>query len=436
MTTVASVDFGAASMRVCRVDLDARPVTCEVVHRAEHVPVRLPDGSLRWDWDRLVGETITGLGGALERGPIDSIGVDTWAVDYGLLDGDRKLLSAPHSYRSDRTKAYRQTYRRVAHRRFYETCGLQVQPFNTIFQLAAHDRAELDAAAHLLFLPDLVVFHLTGQIATERTNAGSSGLYDLAKRDWSDELIDASGAPRHVFQPIVDAGTPAGAWRDIGVHRVAGHDTASAVVAIPAATENTAFVSSGTWLLVGAERDEPDTSLLAQAENFTNELGALGGLRFLKNVAGYWLLNECLRQWGNGDLDGYLERARKIEEEIPIFDATDPRFLSPKDMVAEIRLAAGLDERDGDDMVVRCIIESMAAATAVVIERLGDVNDVVLLGGGAKDDFLSERIADHARVPVRRGPVEAAALGNALVQGIALGVFSDLADARRALGPA
>jgi rhamnulokinase len=428
VTTVAAVDLGATSVRVCRIDLDARPVSVDVVHRVPHAPVRLPDGSLRWDWERLVGAVRDGLDRA---GRVDSIGVDTWAVDYGLVDADGNLLGAPHSYRSERTRDFERVIDRIGSRRLYEICGLQTQAFNTIFQLAAHDRDELDAAAHLLFLPDLVVHHLTGAVGTERTSAGSSGLYDLRAHDWSEQLIDASGAPRRLFDGIADAPSPAGHWCGIPVHRVGGHDTASAVVALPDATDATAFVATGTWLLVGKERDEPDTSPEAQSDNFTNEIGALGGIRFLKNVAGFWMLNECLRLWGITDAAPLLAAARNVDA--GSFDATDASLLAPADMEAEVRRLAGLSAEAGREVVVASIVESMAATTARVIERLGDVRDVVVVGGGAHDEFLSERIAHHCGLPVRRGPVEAAAVGNALVQGIALGVFENLEDARRAL---
>lgn len=414
MTTVIAVDCGAASIRVCRVDLEAQDV--DIVHRYPHAPVRAPDGTLRWDWDRLVDEMFEGLELAISTGPVASIGIDTWAVDYGLLDADGKLLGAPHAYRSDRTSDYGQVLDRVGRRRFYEICGLQVQPFNTIFQLAAHDRDELERAAHLLFLPDLLVHHLTGEIATERTSAGSSGLYDLRDRDWSDELIDASSAPRRLFGEIVDAPAPAGTWRDIPVVRVGGHDTASAVVATPDAGTTAAFVSSGTWLLVGRLTDEPDTSEDAQAQNFTNELGALGGIRFLKNVAGYWLLNECLRKWSIDDPSDLLADAARADA--PTFDATDPTLLAPPDMEAEIRKLAGLPTADRD-VIVRSIVESMARTAADVVETLGDVDEIVLLGGGARDDLLVELIGKHSGLPVRRGPAEATAIGNAIVQGMA-----------------
>ena len=390
-----------------------------MVHRHAHAPVLAADGTLRWDWERLTDEMFEGLEVALARGPVASIGIDTWAVDYGLLDADGKLLSAPHCYRSDRTRAYERTLERVGRRRYYEICGLQVQPFNTIFQLAAHDRGELEAAEHLLFLPDLLVHHLTGEIATERTSAGSSGLYDLRAGDWSDELIEAAGAPPRLFTDIVDAPQRAGTWRGVRVVRVGGHDTASAFAAVPGASPNTAVVASGTWLIVGRLQPEPDFSPQAQSENFSNELGALGGVRFLKNVAGYWMLNECLRAWGVRDPVPLIEAAGRIGA-APAFDATDPVLLAPADMEAEVRRLAGLRGSDGREVVVRSIIESMASTTAAVIERLGGIEQIVLLGGGTRDDLLAERIGERAGLPVRRGPAEATAVGNALVQKTAL----------------
>ena len=415
MTSVIAVDFGATSIRVSRVDLETLDV--DVVHRYPHEPVHAADGSLRWDWNRLVDEMFEGLELAIAKGPVASIGIDTWAVDYGLLDGDGKLLSAPHTYRSDRTNDHERVLDRVGRRRFYEICGLQVQPFNTIFQLAAHDPDELAGAEHLLFLPDLLVHHLTGEIATERTSAGSSGLYDLRAGDWSDELIDASGAPRRLFGDIVDAPARAGTWRDIPVVRVSGHDTASAVMAIPESSEGAAFVASGTWLLVGRMLDEPDTSEGARAENFSNELGAFGGIRFLKNVAGYWLLNECLRKWGIEDPSDLLGAAARVDA--PTFDATDRSLLRPDDVEAEIRRLAGLPDA-GRDVIVRSTVASMARTTADVLARRGDVTEVVVLGGGARDELLCELISRESGLPVRCGPAEASATGNAMVQGMAL----------------
>jgi len=437
MSVVVAVDLGATSARVGRVDLSRQPVDVEVVHRYPHQAVVGSDGSLRWDWDRIVAEVEVGIRLAVERGPVASIGIDTWGVDYGLVDGEGRLLSAPHSYRSHRTDGYGAVVDRVGARRLYEIAGVQLQPFNTIFQLAAHDREELAAAAHLLFLPDLLVHHLTGSIGAERTIAGTSGLLDLATETWSDELVDACGVPRRLLPDVVRAGSRAGTWEGVPVHLVGSHDTASAVVAMGARPgPGTAFVASGTWLLVGREQDTPDLSEEAQSVNLTNELGALGGVRLLKNVGGFWLLNECRRHWGDLTTESLLDEAAAWTGDAPAVDATDARFFAPADMAAELRDAAGLAGDAPRGQIARVAVESMAATTASVLERLGDVKELALFGGGAGASLLVDRLAERTGLPVRCGPVEATALGNALVQGIGLGLLSDLTEARACLDDA
>jgi rhamnulokinase len=437
VSVVVAVDLGATSARVCRVDLSARPVAVEVVHRHPHVAVTHADGSLRWDWDRIVAEVEVGLRRALERGPVASIGVDTWGVDYGLVDGDGGLLSPPHSYRSHRTDGYGDLADRIGRRRLYEIAGLQLQPFNTLFQLAAHDPSELEAAEHLLFLPDLLVHHLTGSVGAERTIAGTSALLDIGKGDWSDELVEACGVPRRLLPELRPAGERAGTWEGIPVHLVGSHDTASAVVAMGAApSERSAFVASGTWLLVGREQAEPDLSPEAEALNLTNELGALGGVRLLKNVGGFWLLNECVRVWGDTTTEELLEQAAAWDGPAPAVDATDGRFFAPDDMPSEIRSAAGLADDAPRALVARVAVESMAQTAADVLAHVGPVDEVALFGGGAGADLLVDRLAARSGVPVLCGPIEATAVGNALVQGIGLGLLVDLAEARSCLeGP-
>jgi rhamnulokinase len=432
VTQVAAVDFGATSIRVARVDLDARPPTVEVVHRHRHAPVRDAGVGLRWDWSCLLAETERGLDLAMERGPLASIGVDTWGVDYGLLGRDGGLLSPPHSYRSGRTAGYRAVVDRIGERRLYERTGLQLQPFTTLFQLAAHDPDELARAAHVLLLPDLVVHHLTGSIQAERTAAGTSGLVDLATREWSGELLDAVGLSTSILPPLRDPATPVGAWRGVPVHLVGGHDTASAVAALPpTGAAQRAFVATGTWLLVGREQPAPDTSEARQAANFTNELGVDGATRLLKNIAGFWLLEGCRAAWGDPPLEDLLARAAAVEDPVPTFDATDPRFLAPDDMLAEVQAAAGLDRRAGRGVVVRSIVASLAASAADVLEHgLAGTDEMALIGGGAAVGLLRDELAARTGLPVVVGATEAAVLGNALVQGMALGCYADLADAR------
>lgn len=431
-TRVAAVDFGATSVRVCVVDVDAAPLAVEVVHRVAHEPVREPDGSLRWRWDGLVAEMERGLELARAGGPLASIGVCTWGVDYGLIDATGSLLSPPHCYRSTRTSGFLGVVDRVGDRRRYEISGVQLQPFNTIFQLAAHDRDELVRAHRCLLLPDLLVHHLTGAEGAELTAAGTTSLLDIATRSWSDELIGVTGAARELFPEIVEPATRAGTWRGVDVHRVGGHDTASAVAATSGG-DGVAFVSSGTWMLVGREQPSADTSIDAQADNFTNEIAVDGNVRFLKNLAGFWLVEECRRVWGIRDGGELLREAADARPEGELFDTADRRFLAPADMGAEIRSAAGLPDDAPRGAVVRAAVESMAQSTAAVLERLGGIRAVSLVGGGAGLRLLTRALERRTGLPVYPGPAEATALGNALVQGVALGRWPDLAAARSTL---
>ena len=438
MTAVVAVDFGASSIRVCRVDLAERPPAIDVVHRVPHGPVADGRGRLRWDWDRLVAEMDRGLAAALDHGPVASIGADTWGVDYGLLDRRGELVAPPVSYRDARTDdVHREVVDRIGAERLYRTTGIQLQPFNTLFQIAADERDQLAAARHLLMLPELLVHHLTGEITAERTSAGTTALVDIATGDWSAELADAVGLDTRLLAPIAPAGTPVGTWRGVPVHLVGGHDTASAVAAMGAApTAGSAFVSAGTWLLVGREQPEPDTSEAARLANFTNEAGCLGGVRFLRNLAGSWLIEGCRPAWGDRPVDELLAAAEaSTAPPGAIVDVADARFLHPEDMLAEVTSAAGLARDASPAVVVRVVVESAAAGTADVLRRLGGVTDVHVFGGGSQSELYRRALAERSGVPVHAGPVEATALGNALVQGVALGVFADLADARAHLQP-
>jgi rhamnulokinase len=428
-TAVAAVDFGAMSIRVCRIDLDVPRPQLEVIHRYAHHPIADAAGTLRWDWDRLVAEMQRGLERARARGPLASIGIDAWAVDYGLLDAAGDLVEAPVSYRDGRTSGYRDVVDRIGEQRLYQIAGLQLMPINTIFQIAAHDRGALSRARHLLMLPELLAFHLTGEITAELTSAGSTGLFDLSTGDWSDELATAVDLPRPTLPDILRPGTLVGKWRDVPVHLVGGHDTASAVLG--GGADGAAYVSAGTWLLVGRMLDRPDTSEAARLGRFTNEQGAAGGIRFLRNVAGWWLVEECRRSWGDPDLDALLDAAGAVGP-VPAADATDPRFLAPADMAAELVAAAGLGREATRPEIVRCAVESMARSTASVVAQLG-LRKVQVFGGGSRSALLLDLLTEHVDGSVTVGPVEATALGNAMSQGLALGVFGSVAEARHTL---
>lgn len=444
MTRVLAVDLGAQSARVVAVDLpdDDRPPSYEVVHRVSHGPVTHDDGSLRWDWARLVAEVERGLHQALATSdePVASIGVDTWGVDYGLVDGRGELLSAPFAYRDHRTEGWNAVADRLGRERLYSLTGIQLMGINTVFQLAAHDREELAAAEGLLMLPELLVSALTGVRTGERSSAGTSGLVDLATGDWSGELLDGIGVDRRLLPELCPATTPVGEWLGVPVHLVGGHDTASAVAAIPGPpAAGAAFVSSGTWMLVGAERPTPDTSPAAMAANFSNEPGVLGGVRFLKNVMGLWLFEQCRAQWDDPPIDDLVRGAEQVDAaDVPTFDATHERFLAPADMEAEIRDAARLPFSAGRDVLVRSIFASLAEAAAGTITELGTflgepVSEIHVIGGGAQNGLLNRLIGEATGLPVHVGPIEATALGNALVQGIALGRYADLDAARASL---
>lgn len=431
---VIAVDFGATSIRVCRVDLAARPVGLHVVHRFAHAPVRHADGSLRWDWDRLVAEMHRGLDLALRDGPVASIGVDTWGLDYGLLDERGDLLAPPFCHRDERTRGWRDVVARIGERRFYELSGLQLMAVNTIFQLAVHDAAEKARARSLLMLPELIVKELCGVCLAEPTSAGTTGLVNIRTGEWCEELLDAVDAPRGWFREMRPAGTVAGHWRGVPVHLVGGHDTASAVVGMAAhPSPATAFVSAGTWFLVGRELPAPDTSERAQAANFSNERGTFGGIRFLKNLNGMWLLEECRRGWGDPAVADLFAAAAAVRVPVPTIDTNHPDFLAPGDMAAAVGAMAGLPRDAERGVIVRVILESIAEGVTRIVDGLGPVDDITLFGGASRSALLCEILARRSGRTVRTGSAEATALGNALTQGVALGVFADQSDARARL---
>jgi rhamnulokinase len=431
-TRVAAVDMGATSVRVAVVDLDAEAPEVDVVHRWFHGPEDRPDGSVRWRWGELLDNVRLGLERARTSGPLASIGIDGWAVDYGLLDDDGVLLSDPHSYRSPRTEGWRDVVRSIGELELYRRTGIQLMPINTIFQLAAHDRDELARAAKLVMLPELVAYELTGKVTSERSNAGTTGLLDLATGRWADDLAAAIGVDPQILPTPEVAGRLLGKHEGTPVHLVAAHDTACAFAASPLDREGRAFVSSGTWFIVGIERETADTSEQARTTNFSNEIGALAGFRYLKNVTGFWLLERCASEWGVSARD-LLDLAATATE-AAVFDVRDERFLAPAVMDEEVREAAGLGPDVPRAVVARSIVESVAAAVASVVDELRrqslPVGEIAVVGGGAASPFVLDRIARHAAVRVVPGATEATALGNALLQGIALGRFRSLADAR------
>ncbi len=434
---VLAIDLGATSVRVASLDLEAPSPALQLIHRWHHGPVRSSDGSSRWDWERILVEIQRGLEAALRAGPIASIGVDGWGCDYGLLDRHGALLEPPYSYRDDRTAGWEATSQRIGVDRLYGITGIQLMAANTIFQVAAHDRGQLRRAAKLLMLPDLLVRDLTGFEGAELSNASTTALLDSRTRTWSAELLKEVGLSQTVLPEVVTAGSIVGSWRGIPVILVGSHDTASAFVAtpgIPAAS--TAIVSSGTWMLIGAERTAVDTSRSSRDANFSNERAALHGVLFLKNGTGLWILEQCRMRWGSPPVARLLEAASEVTEPVAVVDVMDPRFFAPEDMEAEIRTAGGFGPDAPRAEIVRSILESIATAAAKVIRELGSVvgtpiQEVFVVGGGSRIRLLNDLLGTRTGLPVTVGSPEASALGNALVQGIALGRFRNLDEARQ-----
>lgn len=434
---VAAVDFGASSIRVSVIDLGRRPLEPVVVHRHRHGPIAHPDGSLRWDWDTLVAEARRGLALAREHGPLASIGIDTWGLDYGLLDDAGRLVAPPHSYRDVRLTRWGSVADRIGRRRLYDITGIQLMAGNTIFQLAAHDRRELSRTRHVLMLPELLLHELCGVVLAERTSAGTTSLVDLRTGNWSDELVEAIDADRRWFPDIHTAGEAVRTFDGTPVHLVGGHDTASAVLAMGTVPRpGSVFLSAGTLFLVGRERPTASTDDACFERNLSNEPGVYGGVRLLGNLPGMWLLEECRRQWGAASVAELL--ALPVDEADPrVVNVDDPSLVAPDDMPAAIRRLARLPEDSSRASVVDCIVESLATAVAASIDRLrsiDDVDELVVFGGGSQALRLMERIGARAGLPLRSGPIEATTLGNALAQGLAIGMFTDVPEARGALG--
>jgi rhamnulokinase len=447
---LAAVDLGASSGRVIVGTVGRGTLDLEEVHRFSNGPVQAADGSLHWDVGRIHREVLAGLRAA---GPVDGIGIDSWAIDYGLLDASGQLLGDPYCYRDGRTAGIPDRVRAmVSDEELYDVTGVQHLPFNTIYQLLADP--VLDRAATMVLVPDLLGFWLTGQIGAEATNASTTGLYDVRHRAWAGRLADRVGLPAGLLPPLwrpgdivgkllpeVAAGT--GLAAGTPVIAVGSHDTASAVVGVPAAPGSAfGYISSGTWSLVGVELDEPVLTADARAANFSNEGGVDATIRFLRNVMGLWVLSESLSAWGldtSRDLPGLLADAEQATPFGPIVDVDAPDFLPPGDMPARIEaacLSTGQTPPSTRGETVRCIAESLALAYRRQVhaaERLSrrQIEVVHVVGGGARNDLLCRLTADACRRPVLAGPVEATAIGNLLVQARTLGAdLPDLATMR------
>lgn len=450
-----AADFGGGSGRVIAGWLDQGRIVMEEVHRFGNRQVRLGD-HVYWDFPALFEDMKAGLKKAAAKGyNVKSIGIDTWGVDFGLIDRDGQLLGNPVCYRDARTAGVPDEVAKIinpsAH---YATTGIQVMEINTLSQLySMKGSAQLDAAAHLLFMPDLFSYFLTGTISNEYCIASTSELLDARQRDWSWQTIDALGLPRHIFGPIVMPGTVRGKLRadiaeetglgEVDVVAVGSHDTASAVAAVPAEEDGSlvAFLSSGTWSLLGVELAEPVLTEAARLAEFTNEGGVEGRIRFLQNITGLWILQRLMSEWKEqgeeqtfGELLPAAERA-EITSLIPVADAA---FMNPVSMWQAICDYCEKTQQpvpqDKAEMT-RCVLQSLAKKYQEAIAGANPllpapISRLHIIGGGSQNALLNQLTADALGVPVWAGPVEATAMGNILMQAKAAGEVKDIADLR------
>jgi rhamnulokinase len=456
---VAAVDLGASSGRVLLVTLVEGRLELEQVARFANGGHDV-DGVFSWDLPYLIDEIERGLGAAARaaamRGlALESVGVDSWAVDYGLLDSSGHLVRLPAHHRDPRTNAsFAAVTSQLDPWSLYQRSGIALLSFNTLFQLVA-DGPLLASAQTLLLIPDLVNFMLCGVRAWEFTNASTTQLLTL-QREWDDELFARFALPRRLVGELVGPGVvlgpvnaptalAAGVSSATQVITVASHDTASAVLAVPAVDRNFAYVSSGTWSLVGVELDHPLIDHAAFEAGYTNELGAFGRTRFLRNVMGFWLLQEVIREFALEGLDfdaaALTEQAQSLAPRRFLVDAESDKLLGPGDMRG--RLAAqcarlGTEVPETPAEFTRCIMDSLALAYRRAIRGISRVTGVrvdavYVVGGGALNEVLCQLTADACAVPVYAGPVEAAAIGNALMQFRGLEVLENDLDAMRRL---
>ena len=455
---VAAVDLGASSGRVVLGRVGPNELSVHPVARFANDPVRTIDG-LHWNLLELYRQVLSGLRAAVHDEPaLASVGVDSWAVDYALLRGSR-MLANPYHYRNERTGAgVAATHALVAPAELYARNGLQFLPFNTLYQLTADRLAgDLEGAESMLLIPDLVTYWLTGRTVAERTKASTTGLLDIRTGQWDETLITRLRLPRTLFPTLVYAGSKIGPLlpavaTDIGATgcleavAVGSHDTASAVVAVPMTSDDCAYISCGTWSLVGVELEAPVLSEASREANFTNEGSVDGRVRYLRNVMGLWLLSESTRTWERAgdatDLTALLAAAAHVQpSSVAVFDVDDPRFLAPGDMPTRIAahcLEHGLHPPRTPAETIRSIIESLAAAYARTLHTAAElsgkeIRTVHIIGGGSQNQLLCQLTADRTGLPVLAGPVEATAIGNVLIQARSQGLATGTLESLRAL---
>ena len=453
-----AVDIGASSGRVMAALFDGNTIELQEVHRFANGATEI-DGEYHWDIHARFDAIKEGLtkAAATYGDAVVSIGVDTWGVDYGLLDADGNLLGLPFAYRDPRTNGMEEeAFKRVPREKIYETTGIQFMFFNTLNQIMSEvvtDRQELKQADKLLFTPDLINYWLCGVATNEYTIASTSQLLDVRSREWATDLLEGLGVPKAPFCEITkpstvlgnllpDLAQATGLSTDVTVVAVGSHDTASAVAAVPAETDSHAYLSSGTWSLMGVESDEPVVSDKAYDYGFTNEGGLNNSIRLLKNITGLWLVQECRRNWTEaGDAPSFRELEAEAQAATPFqsfIDPDDALFAEPCDMPNQIRAyceRTGQPVPDTKGAIIRTALESLAFRYKSVFTMLEDLTggqiDVLhIVGGGTQDRTLNQLTANAINRPVITGPIEATATGNVLSQLMANGLIDSLAAGR------
>jgi rhamnulokinase len=442
-----ALDLGAESGRALTGSFDGSRLNLEVAHRFPNLPVRM-GGTLYWDFPRLFGDVLTGLQSALAAGPVTSVGVDGWGVDFGLIDQRGRLIANPVHYRDTRTSGLLETaLERVSKEDVYSRTGIQFMPINTLYQLLAMSGdADLERAHRLLMIPDLVHHFLCDSIVGEYTNATTTQCFDVSAGAWSASLLSDLDIPVRLFPEVVPPGTRLGPLRsDIGatltVIAPATHDTASAVVATPLAADgSTAYLSSGTWSLIGLELPRPVLTSEAREGNLTNEGGVAGTVRLLKNVMGLWLIQEARRALGvTLSYDELTAQAAEAAPFSAFIDPDDERFLRPGDLPANVRafcVESGQPPPIDTASLARVVLESLALKYAVVLRQLEaasgrTVRAIHVVGGGSQNTLLCQLTANASGLPVLAGPSEATSIGNLVVQAIALGELRSVVEARQ-----
>ncbi|MBQ7296233.1 MAG: rhamnulokinase [Clostridia bacterium] len=437
MKTVLAFDFGASTGRAIKAVFDGKEINYEEIHRFENIP-KTVDGHICHDVDMILAEIKI----AIEKaGKIDSMAFDTWGVDYGLLDKDGTLIHEPYHYRDERTKdALSKAFKKIDADELYAETGNQIMNINTLFQLICDENS--DKADKLLFMPDLFGYLLTGKKVCETTIASTSQMLNPITKKWSKTVLSAFSINETLFPPLCESATINGEYNGIPVISVAGHDTQCAVAAMPAKSENAAFLSCGTWSLIGCELDDPVMTKQSNALELSNEIGANGKINFLKNISGLWLIQETRRDLAKTDKKySYNELEMFARESQPFrsfIDPDAPELSAHGNLPDKIRAFCKNTDQPVPETIgqlVRCIYESLALKYRLALEQIAECTGkkfgvLHLMGGGTKDGFLCELAAQSLGIPVIAGPIEATALGNIMLQLIALGKIESIEKGR------